>query len=335
MGGSRRSSSKAFSLKPKHRDLLHTRASPIYIARLRAGLKRVQAFADQHDYSFVCACKDSIVMSELLQKFVQYAYANSVSFYDARHAVLAIQWFWPMMLGQLQTPWKSLESWWLEVPVKNRIPMPVDVLELLFVCALMLACAHASIKRRQWAVLAIVLRIGFFGLLRPGELLCLVVGDVYVCEVLGQYQLVVTIRNPKTRKWLGRRQHVLISDVCTCVWVKWLIQGRSSDEPLWPWGESVARSLFRTLCRSRGLTSSGLTLASLRAGGATHAYQVCQDVSRIQFMGRWASLRTVKIYIQEAMSTYVLSRINIDQFVPLLAASRFVRLPPPTPYLAF
>ena len=44
------------------------------------------------------------------------------------------------------------------------------------------------------------------------------------------------------------------------------------------------------------------TWASCRAGGATHQYMMHEDIARLELHGRWASSRTLKIYVQEAVA---------------------------------
>ena len=54
----------------------------------------------------------------------------------------------------------------------------------------------------------------------------------------------------------------------------------------------------------------GLTLGSLRPGGATSLFEAGADLSEIQHRGRWDCLRTLGHYIQSANATLALARLT-------------------------
>eukprot|EP00971_Amphidinium_carterae_P028957 569401-Amphidinium_carterae.1 len=69
------------------------------------------------------------------------------------------------------------------------------------------------------------------------------------------------------------------------------------------------RSMFSALLKFFGLPEGdglGFTLASLRAGGATWMFQTTRSHDTVRWRGRWASHRTVEIYIQEVAAQTVL-----------------------------
>ena len=45
--------------------------------------------------------------------------------------------------------------------------------------------------------------------------------------------------------------------------------------------------------------ASGVTPASLRGGGATAMFEAVGDIDQVRHRGRWASVKTCNIYVQE------------------------------------
>ena len=322
--------------KPQDRDLLQTRASPTYVKRLRDAFSHLTLWAQRNNVDFGRACYSSELMSKLLSTYIQQCYEANESFLTVRHAILSVQWFFPVFVNCLNEPWQALKSWWSEVPWRSRVPIPLKALQLVMISMLMCSASVAShIRKYQYVALQFLCMLGFHGLLRPGELFNLSSRDLMVCYINGRLQLVVSIMNPKTRQWLGRCQHVLIDHQPTCEWAKWFLASLPALTPIWPFGVGTGRKLFRQICASRGFGSNTFTLASLRTGGATYLYQCNQDVTRLQFMGRWANTRTVKIYVQEAISTLVTAKLDIKDDDPVLISASFLLKPPRVDLLSF
>ena len=62
------------------------------------------------------------------------------------------------------------------------------------------------------------------------------------------------------------------------------------------------RRCWMALCKHLGVDvsqSRGVTLASLRGGGATALYLFGASIADIAWCGGWSSTRTLEIYIQE------------------------------------
>ena len=73
--------------------------------------------------------------------------------------------------------WDAISIWQFQLPSRNRAPIPADIVENM---ALVLV-RRASSRPREAAILwaaAILIRLGFYGLFRPGELFTVTVGDL-------------------------------------------------------------------------------------------------------------------------------------------------------------
>ena len=146
--------------------------------------------------------------------------------------------------------------------------------------------------------------MGFFCLLRPGELCALTVGDIKFDSSAVGSQAVVAIRDPKTSRWMGRSQFTRLLDQDTIKWLFWLCSSLPDNMKIWPSNTSRFRLLFSSLLK-RCQINAAYTPASLRAGGATYFVLQGWELSRLMFHGRWRSPTTLSSYIQEAMSHYV------------------------------
>ena len=134
---------------------------------------------------------------------------------------------------------------------------------------------------------------------------------------------------PKTRASFARTQSARIepSDVVALLT---LVFGRLlPEEPLWPASPATFRSRFKALRRALELPCDRprgggprLELASLRGGGATDLFLASEDWGLVQTRGRWLSLRTMQIYVQELVSTSFFSQLPQSVQVVVLAAAR-------------
>jgi hypothetical protein len=165
-------------------------------------------------------------------------------------------------------------------------------------------------------------------LLRPGEILSAHVGDL----MFGEDALVVALRDPKTKTWMGRAQFATVRDGPTIAWMRWFLQGQPPGYPLWPGSPALFRKLVRCLLAKAGLERCGFTPASCRPGGATHYFLKGIAVEQLQFMGRWRAVATLRSYVQEAMAVLVwqqLPEAEVQRIRSRLTVSARVLVGPP------
>jgi hypothetical protein len=191
--------------------------------------------------------------------------------------------------------------------------MPVSVLIAMFLECLMQGFIDDPLRCRMWLALAVLCRIGFFGLLRPDEVAKLRRRDVaFPHEILFGMtgQMVVSIGKPKTARAFGRTQFVIIDDCITVSWAVWLFADLEPDEKLFPGSVLSLDKLFRTALAKLDLGGIGFGRASLRAGGATHFFRLGWSTEAIRFKGRWKNLATLEHYIQEGTSLLLGAKLS-------------------------
>ena len=82
------------------------------------------------------------------------------------------------------------------------------------------------------------------------------------------------------------------------------------DLPIWRYKPALFGRLFKGLCKELGITSCHFTPASLRPGGATMYYGRGIPISTLRFMGRWTVEKSLEHYIQLAMSTQIMNKLD-------------------------
>ena len=318
---------------PRKRNLKLTRFSRAYQNRLERGWTLVCFWAHCLAIDLNATLCNVDVANEKLESFVQWCYTQHYTYHDVKHALLACQHRYTHLRFRIRSAWDQMCSWSLELSIHNRVPMPLLILRALTITSMMTAtaCDPTSPDRCKYCIFAVMLQVGFHGLLRPREIFCLKVKHIMatadgVCLVL---------IDPKNRFAMGRVQHCLIRSLMIREWMLWVIEGLKPDSYIWPFSLAAARSVMQELRRRRGLMGTPFSLASLRAGGATERYMSGVSIPRLLFMGRWRSLSSLSCYIQEAVASLVLAQLDnskLREFEALISLTSFLERPPPVPW---
>ena len=265
-------------------------------------------------------------MQRLLIAFIQHCYEGEADIHTARHAILVVQFLGRHLKGKLRGAWDSIESWSAEVESFLRPPLPVRALQALVGMARVLGYAYAKQGDRTPALelftLASLLEVGFYGLLRPGEMLSLCPRLVALpgSAAVASSFAIISIQITKNPRAMGRQQFAVVRHPTAAAWLKWLFEDQPEDKLIWSWSPARFRGRFKWLSSLLGLTDCHSVPASCRAGGATYFYQLGVEPTRLAFWGRWAAEKSVTHYVQEAMASLVLRQLSPQ------VSSRMVRL---------
>ena len=164
-----------------------------------------------------------------------------------------------------------------------------------------------------------ILMLGFEGICRPGEPLAALRCDLLLAEDLVVEDPSVAflrIRHPKgRRRGIGAVQHSKISNLRTARYLSFAYGNLSLSSPLYPGSAASFRTrwdfILSFLLVSRHFQ---LTPASLRAGGAVHAYRSDEELMKLMWRMRLRNIDTLQAYLQEVGAASI--------FVQLSAASR-------------
>ena len=222
-----------------------------------------------------------------------------------------------------------------------RVPLPEPILRFLVLIALMNGFISQPLQAAEWITLAVALLTGSHGLMRPGEIVAptrrmvILPGDSW----LGfNEKAVIAVERPKNRRHAARQQFHVIEDERAVAWLSWYCAGLPAFVRLFAISRLRFKNLFRELLGQVGLSSAKFTLASLRAGGATHMFMMGCDISRLKFLGGWRSINSLEHYVQEAATATILARIppHVQKQIKS-ALLLFPGVPPPPiqPWSAF
>ena len=286
-----------------------SRYSKAYRQRLVEGATHLGQFCEKKDVSFGRLLKgDGQEVDLLLENFVNDLYDQRAtrrsSLRIAKHGVLYIQVIRPRLRHQLKSTWATIKAWEEQQPSQLRSPLPIVLLVSMICKARLLSEVTSDSKtRRRWLVFSSLIGLGFFGMLRPGEIFNLRCGDIGIPNQLSFGAPCITIRisKPKNFRQLGHSQFVVVSQPDICNWVTWICSvSKNSDERLWDASPTEFRRMFKVCIEKLLRTKSRFSPASLRAGGATFHFDGCQDVGRLRLSGRWSNSQSLEHYIQVA-----------------------------------
>ena len=154
--------------------------------------------------------------------------------------------------------------------------------------------------------MARALRFCFYAMLRPGEFQKACRQDLVLpcdlCRTDADPRLYLSVVLPKTRLTGARKQYARADDLETARLWAFLAGDAEPQGKLWSASPTAFRTRWNLLCKEFQVPFnevSGITPASLRAGGATALYEATEDMELVRHRGRWATVKTVEIYVQE------------------------------------
>ena len=302
-----------------------SRFSKPYRARLLAGLKDLCSFCqDTVGCQLGLLARKPRVADKVLSDYVLARHTSQRKLALVKHALLGCQHVFPHLRGKISTAWEHIRVWEEQRITRLRPPLPIPI----WLSMVGLARAHAKVdrnerNRRQWEIFSVLLEIGFFCMLRPGELMRLTHADIALpgSFVVCEQHAAIRILSPKNRRQFGESQFVLVKNSNTVAWLtKVLVVG--ATEPIWFSGVRAFTLLFKQSIKELGVEDCKFTPASLRPGGATMYYSAGVSVPTLRFMGRWSVERSLEHYLQVAMATQIMNKLKPS------AVSRLKRLAP-------
>jgi site-specific recombinase XerD len=198
--------------------------------------------------------------------------------------------------GKIPGAWKLLGAWSrMEVP--NRAP-PLT--------AFMVSSLVGKALMRKQTRVAAVLWLGFSACLRTGEMLKLKCGDI---QITSGDTMTVALKDTKTSERSGGDHCAVIDDEHVIELCQRAVRGRKSNESLLGLSSYEFRQVFDDLLQTQGLSKFEFRPYSIRRGGATHLFQQKVPMERILLLGRWKSLATAKIYLQDGAARIAEQRL--------------------------
>ena len=155
------------------------RVSEIHRSRMASCLREFTIWCTARGQPLDEAWASPALMAGILAHYVQSLRDAGYALCRARLTVLAVQSADRALRGQLKRAWDAVASWQLQAPLRNRRPVPADVSSGIALALVL----HGSRQPREFTkfwVAGMLVRLGFGGLMRPGEFLNLTFGDLCI-----------------------------------------------------------------------------------------------------------------------------------------------------------
>ena len=228
----------------------------------------------------------------LLTDWVEQMWSDGQPLYKISDALCGFHFYEPWSRKKIPNTWR-LFAVWRKLEVPSRAPPLTSTL----IDAMAMFCIH-----HDDLPMACLLLIGFYGLLRTGELLSLRACDL----LISTNRAIISLLDTKSGQRQGVSEMVHVDHWMTVETLQALQDLRKSQgHPqglLWASTASEFRRRFNLCCSKFDLGSFGFRPYSLRRGGATHLFQHSRSMETTLLAGRWQSQRTARIYISDALS---------------------------------
>ena len=203
-----------------------------------------------------------------------------------------------------------MKSWEEQKPSGLRPPIPLPLLCVMVCKARLLAHESADQKSCDaWMIFSALLLVGFFGLLRPGELLALRAADATLPNSLavGCSFAVIRLVRPKNARQMGRLQFTELRHPDAVNWLCWL-KMRAPQEHAVRWPGTAAK--FRHMFKDRLQCYENQRAATVHQRRCVLVEQTLlvdqgMEINRVRLLGRWAHLRSLEHYVQIARAEQI------------------------------
>lgn len=262
-------------------------------ARYQDAKNQFFAYLDQQNLSLPVS---ALAMDSVVSDYLEHLWASGAGRASASNILAALQDSQPHLKGKLQQAWRLLKTWSTHEVPNRAPPLPKEVVETM--------AGYAVFKKDS--LFALSLLLAFHGLLRTGELLTIAKSHVAISQVKGP--AVISLGLTKSGKRQGAAESISIHDEDVCrrlfQWCQNPCSRRQLCQSSYLW-----RKQFNQVLASLGFETWDFRPYSLRRGGATFAFQQQGALDRLLVLGRWQSIKTARIYLNDGLA--VLAEISL------------------------
>ena len=261
-------------------------------------------------------------VNDLLIEYGKQLYYGGKAYGIYAETVNAIAAERPLIRRQLTAAWDLAFCWLADEPTCHHPAMPLSILTAMVTTALTWG----------WPYEAAVLMLSWAGVMRIGEVLCALRRDLVlpVDAAPGTSFALVIIRAPKTRGRAANHQSARIDQSDIIAFLTSMYGSSPADSSIWPYSAATLRKRFVNLLNALELPTEKrgearpFDLGSLRPGGATWLLHHTGDLELVRHRGRWLSVRTMNIYLQEVqVATYIVRVAPRTRFLIEVCAGAF------------
>ena len=228
-------------------------------------------------------------MDDLCSDYLEFLWSEGEGRACASNFLAALQDFDPKLRGRLPASWRLMKAWTLHEVPNRAPPMTEGVLR---------AMVGWSFLHEHFAF-GISLLVGFYGLLRTGELLG--VQNHQISMSSSSQPAVISLGLTKSGKRQGAAESITISERVVLQWLWWW-KHSSSQFAFLTAKPHIWRATFNECLTALKLDPWSFRPYSLRRGGATFFFVKTGSLDRVLLLGRWTALKTAKIYLNAGLA---------------------------------
>ena len=225
-----------------------------------------------------------------LCSFIESLWEEGDSKNEAIDCVSGMVHYLPQLKGKVPGSKRLLVAW-----SKCELPARASPLNTFFLAAL--AGKAVALNDRR---LAVSLLLGFHCMLRTGELLKIRKVDPSLME--RHSRGIVVLQETKSGQRTASSETVVIFDAYLVRMLAIVCRDLAPADFLVGCSTAVFRAKFARLVQEAGLPRCNWKPYSLKRGGATTDFLHHGQLDRTMVRGRWASAKTARLYIDDAVS---------------------------------
>ena len=232
----------------------------------------------------------SIAMLDLdIAEYIEYAFEEGESIGHISDFLCGLQMFVPVLRRRLSQAWHMFKVWKKVERNLQATPLPPNLLR-----AMMGYCLKSGALD-----FLLLLCLGYFALLRTGELMTLRCKHLQLSSGCALVYLAET----KTGNRENRQEHVVIRQPQALAVIKAFLRTRGEEDAyIWQLSSQKFRESFSLLLDHFNVGGLGFRPYSLRRGGATSLYRQGWPTENILILGRWKSTASARTYIDDGLT---------------------------------
>ena len=230
------------------------------------------------------------LLDPLVCDYLEYLWYEGLGRGLANDTLAGLQDVDPKLKGCLPGAWRLLKTWGINEVPSRAPPLPEAILHAM--------CGWAFFHKE--ITFGISLLIGFYGMLRTGEIISLVRKNLSSHDT--QEKVLISLGLTKSGKRAGAAESVVLG-----------YDKAVLAPPMTPLAKNAGhwRKLFNDALSSLRLTHYNFRPYSLRRGGATWWFNRHHSLDQILIQGRWQAVKTARIYLNEGLALLAELRIPV------------------------
>ena len=269
--------------------------------------------------------KQRNLVDPILCDYLEHLWASGAGRGQACDTLAGLQDMQPNLRNHLPGAWRLLKTWSInEIPCRAP-PLPEHLVQAM--------AGWAFLKGHN--SFAISLLIGFYSMLRTGEVLGLC--NNHMLSDARDSQILISLGLTKGGKRHGAAESVVLGYEPVVLLVQRWKSIAKTCSPLVP-SAPKWRALFNECLEALGISDHQFRPYSLRRGGATFWFSRHQSLDRILVQGRWHTQKSARLYLNEGLAVLATMRLPrtdprinpfLTHFLRIVRTRNFQTLEPP------